>query len=41
VTQAIQEGEGIGFDQGMCAALDDSQVRQCMFWQQAFVTQAD
>ena len=41
MTQPIEEREGIGFDQGMSAAFNDSQVRQCIFGQQAFVTQAD
>ena len=41
MTQPIEEGKRIGFDQGMSTAFDDSQVRQCIFGQQAFVTQAD
>ena len=41
MTQAIEEGEGVGFDQGMSAAFDHSQSCQCIFGQQAFVAEAD
>ena len=41
MTQPVEEGKGIGFDQGMSAAFNDRQGRQCIFGQQAFVTQAD
>ena len=41
MTEPIEERKRIGFDQGMSAAFNDRQVRQCIFGQQAFVTQAD